>query len=114
MSEPNGLTPPGSVGCSSLASLSSCWRKVSYSTGTTVRSRGITASSFITGPPVYAGVSWMARDVTSVGDKTAALASAGTLYLSSYQNETFTRSDCGSILAILPTVTPRMRTSSPT
>ncbi len=114
MNEPNGLTPPGSVGCSSLASLSSCWRNVSYSTGTTVRSRGITALSAITGPPLKAGVSCRARDVTSVGDRIAALASAGTLYLLSYQNEILTRSGCGSILSILPTFTPRMRTSSPT
>src|SRR6202171_2946044 len=87
MNEPTGLTPRGSVGCSSLASLSSCWRKVSDSTGTTVRSRGITALSGITGPPVNTGVSCKARDVTSVGDRIAALAPAGTLYFLSYQNE---------------------------
>ena len=39
----------------------------------------------------------MARAVTSVGDRIAAFASAGTLYLVSYQNETFTRSGCGWI-----------------
>ena len=42
-------------------------------------------------------MSWMARAVTSVGDRIAALASAGTLYLLSYQNEILTRSGCGSI-----------------
>ena len=56
----------------------------------------------------------MARAVTSVGDRIAAFASAGTLYLVSYQNETFTRSGCGWISVILPTFTPRIRTSSPT
>ena len=39
----------------------------------------------------------MARDVTSVGDRITALASAGTLYLLSNQNEILTRSGCGSI-----------------
>ena len=50
----------------------------------------------------------MARDVTSDGDRITALASAGTLYLSSNQNVTLTRWGCGSILSILPTGTPRM------
>lgn len=86
---------------------------MSHSTGTTVRSRGITALSAIVAPPVYTGVSWIAREVTRVGDRTAALASAGTLYLLSYQNEILTRSGSGSILWIRPTFTPSIRTSSP-
>ena len=52
MSAPKGLTPPGSVGCSVWASFSSCARTWSHSTGTAVRSRGITALSRITGPLV--------------------------------------------------------------
>src|SRR6516164_182359 len=51
--------------------------------------------------------------VTRFGDRITALASAGTLYLSSYQNEILTRSGCGSILSILPTFTPRITTLSP-
>ena len=39
----------------------------------------------------------MARAVTSVGDRITALASAGTLYLSSTQNVILTRVGCGSI-----------------
>ncbi len=55
----------------------------------------------------------MVRAVTSVGDKIAALASAGTLYLLSYQKEILTDVGCGSMDSILPTGTPTMRTSSP-
>ena len=55
----------------------------------------------------------MLRAVTSVGDRMTALASAGTLYLLSNQNEILTRVGCGSMDSILPTGTPRMRTSSP-
>src|SRR5258708_11333775 len=55
----------------------------------------------------------MARPVTSCGDRIAASALAGTLYLRSNQNEILELSGCGSILRILPTGTPRMRTSSP-
>src|SRR3979490_3369307 len=43
ISEPSGLTPPGSVGCSVWASFSNCARTWSHSMGTPVRSRGITA-----------------------------------------------------------------------
>src|SRR5277367_3568259 len=56
----------------------------------------------------------MAREVTNDGDRITALASAGTLYLASYQKLTLTRSACGSIRSTLPTATPRTRTSSPT
>ncbi|CKT34952.1 Uncharacterised protein [Mycobacterium tuberculosis] len=69
--------------------------------------------SAMVGPPAYGGVSWMARPVTSCGDRIAAAASAGTRYLRSNQNEILARSGCGSILTILPTGTPRMSTSSP-
>src|SRR5271163_4176882 len=55
----------------------------------------------------------MDRGVTSDGDRTTALASAGTLYLSLYQKVILTRSGCGSIFSTLPTGTPRMTTSSP-
>ena len=44
----------------------------------------------------------MVRAVTSVGDKITAFASAGTLYLLSYQKETLTDSGCGSMDSILP------------
>jgi len=55
----------------------------------------------------------MARPVTSCGDRIAALALAGTLYLRSNQNEILDRSGYGSILRTLPTDAPRIRTSSP-
>src|SRR6476469_9249348 len=55
----------------------------------------------------------MARAVTTVGDRIAALTSAGTLYLLSYQNEILTCSGCGSMDSILPTGTPTMRTTTP-
>src|SRR5271165_677847 len=56
----------------------------------------------------------MAREVTSDGDTITASASAGTLYFLSNQKSILTRCGCGSILSILPTRTPRIRTSSPT
>src|SRR6267378_942870 len=111
---PSVLTPPGWVGCSAVVSFSSCWRRSSNSTGTAVRSTGITVCSAIAGPLVYAGVSWMARAGTSDGDRITALASAGTLYLASYQKLILTRAPCGSMRSILPTGTPRISTLSPT
>ena len=45
---------------------------------------------------------------------TTAFASCGTLYFSSYQKAILTRSASGWMLSILPTGTPRIRTSSPT
>ena len=47
------------------------------------------------------------------GDRIAALTSAGTLYLPSYQKVILARLASGSIFSIRPTGTPRMRTSSP-
>src|ERR1700722_2860341 len=55
----------------------------------------------------------MAREVTSDGDRIAALASAGTWYFALYQKLILTRRGWGSIESILPTGTPRTRTSSP-
>ena len=78
-----------------------------------MRSCGMTAPFSIAGPPVYAGVSWIARAVTSCGDRITAFASAGTWYLRSTQNEILDRTGCGSMVSIMPTGTPRMRTSSP-
>ena len=46
------LTPPGLVGSSNLVTRLSWARKSSHSTGTTVRSCGITAPSPIAAPPV--------------------------------------------------------------
>ena len=56
-------------------------RNSSYSTGTCVRSIGMTAPSSITGPPVYGGDSWMVRDATRLGFRIDAVALAGTLNL---------------------------------
>ena len=56
-------------------------RSSSHSTGTWVRSIGITALSASTGPPLYGGSNWMLRDATRVGLRITAEALAGTLYL---------------------------------
>ena len=69
------------------------------------------AASF--GPPEYAGTSWIARALTSDGDRIAASASAGTGYCLSTEKVTFVAFGCGSIVSTVPTATPRMRTSSP-
>ena len=65
------------------------------------------------GPPEYAGINWTARAVTRDGDRIAAFTSAGTGYLRSTVKVTLAASGCGSIRSIVPTATPRMRTSSP-
>ena len=113
MNSPTALGPPGVVGCSDSVSFSSCWRKSSHSTGTAVRSCGMTRPAASFGPPEYAGTSWIARALTSDGDRIAALASAGTGYCLSTEKVTLVRFGCGSIASIVPTATPRMRTSSP-
>src|SRR6478609_7693493 len=113
MNSPSGLTPPGVVGCRESVRFSSCCRKSSHSTGTAVRSCGIVPPAASFGPPEYAGTSWIARALTSDGDRIAARASAGTGYSLSTENVTLVRFGCGSIASTLPTSTPRMRTSSP-
>ena len=56
-------------------------RRSSNSTGTWVRSIGMTALSASTGPPLYRGSNWTTREATRVGLRTTAEALAGTLYL---------------------------------
>ena len=114
MNSPTEFTPPGPVGCSASVSFSSCLRKSSHSTGTAVRFSGIDAPGLNLGPPEYAGTSWIAREVTSDGDRIAARASAGTGYCLSTENVTLELVGCGSILSTTPTATPRIRISSPT
>ena len=80
------MSPNGPLGCSLVGPRSvrirlSESRSSSYSTGTCVRSIGMTALSSITGPPVYGGDSWMLRDATRLGLRIDAVALAGTLYL---------------------------------
>src|ERR1700751_5930423 len=114
MNSPTEFTPPGDVGCSASVSFSSCLRKSSHSMGTAVRFSGIDAPGLNLGPAEYAGTSWIAREVTSDGDRIAARASAGTAYCLSTENVTLELVGCGSILSTTPTATPRIRTSSPT
>ena len=71
----------------------------------------LAAASF--GPPEYAGTSWIARALTSDGDRIAARASAGTGYCAVDREGDLRAFGCGSIASTVPTATPRMRTSSP-
>src|SRR6201995_406636 len=109
MNSPSELTPPGVVGCSDSVSFSSCLRKSSHSTGTAVRFKGIDAPGFSLGPPEYTGTIWIAREVTSDGDRIAARASAGSAYCLSTEKDTLELVGCGSILSTTPTGTPRIR-----
>ena len=59
------------------------------------------------------GTSWIARALTSVGDRTAAFTSAGIGNWESTEKVTFAAFGCGSIFSTVPTATPRMRISSP-
>ncbi len=88
MNSPTEFTPPGLVGCNASVSFSSCLRKSSHSTGTAVRVSGIDAPGLNLGPPEYTGTSWIAREVTSDGDRIAARASAGIEYCLSTENVT--------------------------
>ncbi len=73
----------------------------------------MSASSSMTGPPVYAGVSCTNRSATSVGVMTAALASAGIFCSASYSISTRTELPSGTTAVTRPTLTPRIRTSDP-
>ena len=53
-----------------------------------MRSCGIVAPAASFGPPEYAGTSWIARALTSDGDRIAAWASAGTGYCVSTEKVT--------------------------
>ncbi len=85
----------------------------SSSTGTAVRSTGISAPSARVGPPVYTGSSCTNRSLTTDGEITAACASAGTSYSPSYSSSTRTVSPSGTTSVTTPTGMPRMRTSEP-
>ena len=55
----------------------------------------------------------MTRDATTVGLRTEAVASAGTLYRLAKLSVTFILSPAGSTLSTLPTFTPMIWTRSP-
>ena len=72
----------------------------------------------IGGPPVTAGsrrsqVSCTYRSLTSDGGTITASAAAGTRYFASYSNSTTTVPPAGVTLSMVPTLTPRIRTSEP-
>ncbi len=71
------------------------------------------APSPIVGPPAYTGVSWTNRPDTRLGATMTAFASAGISTLFFTFIVTRAKSAPGSIESIVPTFTPRTRTSSP-
>ena len=110
---PSVLTPPGSVGCSVSVSLCSCSRTSSHSTGTAVRSCGMAALSR---HRRAAGIGRGQLDGPRGHQRRRqdrGLGVGGHLVFGVDQKVILTRRGWGSILSILPTGTPRMRTSSP-
>jgi hypothetical protein len=65
------------------------------------------------GPPEYTGSSWTYLSLTTDGETTAALASAGTWYSESYSRTTVTVSPAGVTSRTSPTGMPRILTSDP-
>ena len=102
------------LGPSALPSSSSDENSSSTSTGVCTRDVGMSAPLVIRGPPVYGGLSWTKRSLTTLAAVSTASAPAGSFWSLGSDISTATSRSPGVIFVILPTGTPRMSTWLPT